>query len=355
MSTVINESVAPVAPEPTSFAELQQTWTPEQRRTWDETGKEPDATPPSKPDVTAESSTAPVVEPPTEPAGTLPESEPGIQEPPKDKDPKFAPELRKELARQKEARIRAEAQLELLQRQLAESRKSAPATDGETQNLELVDDLPEFPDVETLDVAEFKKQVKEWKKLYADKILGQIEQRFQSRDSQASRSTWNSQIETASEKYADYHEITDQGIYTWPTLVLFSERADGAELAYHLGKDADLSKKLLKLTEIPGNFQSTTEFVAAMEKNPKLSMQYGEKRALARIELERLAESLKAAPKPIIVSRTVPPAEKVNASASVTKDPIAQAWEQYEKTGDHKYLTLANKLEDERDRLAHRS
>jgi hypothetical protein len=108
-------------------------------------------------------------------------------------------------------------------------------------------------------------------------------------------------------------------------------------------------------TEVPGDFKSYEELAAAADSNPALARQLGAAEALVRAEIRRIhSGKANPAPKPITVSRTVPPAEKVNAQASASKDPIAEAWAQYDKTGDHKYLKIANDLEDKRDREAMR-
>lgn len=367
MSTVINdvapaENVTPAAPapEPSSFAELQRSWTPEQRKTWDETGEEP----------TAPAKTEPVVEKP-EPPKAKAEPASGASDEDQDHEPEYYgnPEQQKAqrhaFAKLKRERAEARTEIRILREQLAGQKTAVPATAPKAEpKSELV--KPVRPrindrkyDVEggsdaydaDLDAYEEARDAYREAKAVADR---EVSEKANSRKSRAE--IWAAEEKAGREAYEDFEAValSPKTPASIPMLGVLAGMKGAAEVLYYLGKNTDAAAELAELTDIPGPYKSYDELAEAAESNPSLKIQLGIAEGLVRAEIRRIlsGKSKDPAPKPITVSRTVAPAEKVNASTSITKDPIAEAWSQYDKTGDHKYLRLANDLEDKRDREA---
>jgi hypothetical protein len=370
IDVVPTENVAPtetVVTEPSSFAELRQSWTPEQRQKWDATGEEP--TVPAKAETVVTDT-----QPESEKAKDEPASGAGEQD--EDHEPEYvgSPEqIRKQkhaFAKLKRERAEARAEAKILREQLAGHKPAAPAaapkaeqkptglvkpkpprlTDAKYQaenGIELFDaDMEAWSDA----VETYREQ-----KAKADREAAETQNARRSR-----AEAWASELEAGREAHEDFDAVafSPKVPASLPMLGVLMGMKGSAELLYFFGKNPEAAKELAELSDIPGTYQTYDELAEAAQHNPSLKIQLGIAEGLVKAEIRRIqsGKSKDLTPKPITVSRTPAPAEKVNASASVTKDPIAEAWSQYDKTGDHKYLTLANKLEDERDRAArHRS
>lgn len=368
MSTVINdvnvaENVAPAesTPEPSSFAELRKSWTPEQRQKWDATGEEPTA--PAKP---------PVEEKQPEPVKAKAEPASGAGEEDQDHEPEYfgTPEQQKAqkhaFAKLKRERAEARAEAKILREQLAGKPQAAPAAapkaepkkDGLVKPVRPRIDDPKY-DVDgglkaydaDMDAYEDARDAYKEAKAKADREAIEAET---SRKSRAE--LWASELKEGREAHEDFDAVafSPNVPASLPMLGVLMAIKGGAELFYHFGKNADHAKELAELTDIPGPYQSYEELAEAAKTNPALKIQLGIAEGLVKAEIRRVQSGSTKTPdpKPITVSRTVAPAEKVNASASVTKDPIKEAEANYEKTGDHKYLREMNRLMDQRDREA---
>lgn len=369
MSTVINDVAAPanVTPEvsePTSFAEFQKTWTPEQRREWDATGKEPETTAPAKTES---------VEPTPEAEKAKVEPASGAGEEDQDHEPEYfgTPEQIKKqkhaFARQKRLNAELKAELKLLR----EQRTERPAATVAAPKVETPRPgriaKPELPDITDEKYAvdggakAYQNDLKEFFRL--DKLYDRQEAADQRETEQAQRArrerdeTWANELKAGREAHDDFDKVAFNPMVPASDAMLhvISGTKGAAELFYYLGQNPEHAKELTELTHIPG-FQSYDELAEAAKDDHSLKVKLGIAEGLVRAEIKRIqsGKTKTPDPKPITVSRTVPPAEKVNAAVSITKDPIAEAWAQYDKTGDHKYLRLANKLEDERDKVAYR-
>lgn len=214
------------------------------------------------------------------------------------RDPRNWGEMRKELRERELALARAEAQRELLERQLAESRKSAPTTQ-KPQEERKAPERPKRPRLSDFeDIAAYETAMDSYEEAMEAHRRGEYEQRFQQQEHSKIYRNWDDQQRAVAKKYTDYEQVTSVTPYSWATLLLFPDREDGAELAYYLGKHPEDAKRISDLTEIPGNYRDVSEFLQAVQGNPRLALQYGEKRALARIELDAIARTLKGETKP---------------------------------------------------------
>ena len=268
-------------------------------------------------DVPAASSPAPS-EPPSEPESgeTETDSEPvprGTQPTPKD-NPKFAPQLRAELSKQRTRAERAEAERDLLQRQLAETRNSAPGTPAVKETLApapgQAPKKPEFPDIDAFDdVKSWNAAVRQYESDFEAYQDWKMEQRFaretQSRQTEAVNQTLTERIAAGRAKYKDDFDavaFNEAVPASDVSIAVIQDRADFADLAYHLGKNVKVAERIASLTSIPkpggGSWRNYAEMLAAAKQDADLAIRIGEARALARVEFDRIAESFKTAPKP---------------------------------------------------------
>lgn len=369
MSTVINndvvspENVAPAVNEPSSFAELRKSWTPEQRQEWDLTGKEPET-----PTAPAKTET---VDPKPEPQKAKAEPASGAGEEDQDQDPEYfgTPEQQKAqkhaFAKLKRERAEARAEAKILREQLAGKPSAAPAAAPKAEpKAGLV--KPKPPRITDAKYAVenggelFDSDMEAWSDAVEDYREAKAKADREALEAQNARQSraelWQTELKAGREAHDDFDAVafSPDVPASLPMLGVITGAKGAAALLYFLGQNPEVAKELAELTDIPGPYQNYEELAEAAKSDPSLKIQLGIAEGLVKAEIRRIqsGKSKDPTPKPITVSRTLPPAEKVNASASVTKDPIAEAWAQYDKTGDHKYLALANRLEDERDRAA---
>lgn len=368
MSTEITDVVVPAnvaptesTPEPSSFAELRKSWTPEQRQKWDTTGEEP--TVPAKTET---------VVPETQPEPVKAKVEPASGAGEEDQEPEYygTPEQQKAqkhaFARLKRERAEARAEAKILREQLAGRQPAVPAAAPKAEpkpQAGLVKPVrPRLTDAKyqveggieayDADVEAYEDARDSYReaKAKADREAAEAENELRSREE-----LWANEVKAG---VAEHGDAFRKAIYDLPVsfavMGVLMGMKGGAQVYYHLAQNPEIAQQLSLDTEIAGTFQTYEELAAAAEKNPALARQLGAAEALVRAEAKRiLSGSTKTPdPKPITVSRTVAPAEKVNASASVSKDPIQAASEMYDKTGDHKYLREMNRLMDQRDREA---
>jgi hypothetical protein len=286
----------PESPSPAgSFEERLNALSPEDRTHWRLTGDlpepKPDATAdpsPAKPETSAEE------EEPSE-AGTVetePASGPGSEnEEPSRKSPRKSwKEVRAEIAAK-------DGQIALLERQLAQSRKSQPAAEAEEPK-PVVTKRPTFPLPEDFETQEtYKAAVRKYEEDSDSYYQSLVEERFsrekQSRETESATSTFNSRLEDGRKKYKDFDAVAfnEAVLYSDAMLSAVREHEQFAEISYALGKNMAESKRIAELTHIP-NFK---ELAAS---NPtRAAFLYGQAKAKAEIELAKFIPS-KEAPKP---------------------------------------------------------
>lgn len=366
----------PITPEPNTFAELMKTWTPEQRKEWDKSGKEPE------PAVT------PVVTPTPEPAKAKTVPEAGSGEEDQDEEPEYfgtAEQQKKQrhaFARQKRMNAELRGELKILREQgLREQRTSQPAANVPAPKAEpaLTPERPKRPRINDpkyaedangvkydVDMDEYEKAVRKF-----DRDETARERALEASKSERSEkaSTWKAEQELARTAHSDFDQVVynDKFIVSLPMYGVLSSMKGGGEAFYYLGSNPELALELMKLTDIPGTFQTYDELAEAADADPKLAKLLGTAEGIVRAEARRILASLNVAngsangaannngskppdSKPVTITRVPPPGARVDSSSSAAKNPIDEAWAQYDKTGDHKYLKLANDLEDKRDK-----
>lgn len=179
------------------------------------------------------------------------------------------------------------------------------------------------------------------------------------RQSESASNDWQSQRVLGAKEYKDFDAVlaNESLIVSLPCAPLLFGRKDGYKIAYYLGKNLKEAGRIAQLTDIPstyGDFKTPSEVLAAAKKDPELAMLLGEKRALAKIELDRISESLsKTATTTTAVpakqnNSSVPTSEvAVNPKGSAVEDELDEAV----KNGDQeKYNAIMNRRDTERFR-----
>ncbi len=172
--------------------------------------------------------------------------------------------------------------------------------------------------------------------------------------------SWESEVEAIKSQHG---EAAVQAIYALPVshtmMGVLTGMKDGGKVYHYFASNPEAAQALAVETNFP-EFANYADLAKAAESNPMLARQLGAAEALVKAEAKRIlsgsAVSTKVPdPKPITVSDAPPPAEKVTSATAVSKDALSEAEAMYDKTGEHKYLALMNKLQDERDAAAKRA
>jgi hypothetical protein len=343
------EPIAPV--EPSSFAEVMNSWTPEERSHWDKTGEEPKpkevtATPPPEPDTPQE--------PLPQPAEVKPEQGPGEEE---DHEPEYygTPEQqrkqRQAFARKTRQNAELKAELKLLREQYASKpAETAPAPKAEVKAPTTALQRPKPPKMTGHETAE------EWdakNEAYSEALADYFEQVAESKlqafraTSEADRETakFEARVEARNIKSAPYFSEDFPASLAMNHVIRYDP--DGLDYVPNLTKEA--GERIKALTDIP-NFDKLL-----VENRDRALYLLGEKRATAKFEMQKLIKPPAAPapnPKPITVTAAPAPGTRISANTSASGDPLKEAYAAYDRTGDHRYLTEAMRLENERELAA---
>lgn len=274
-----------------------------------------------KKDVPAESSPAPEAPETDEPEAAEAEAGTAQVELPKKKTQaeNFAELRRKAIA--------AEARAELLERQLAESRGSAPAAEKvESKPVRVADGKPKLSQY-TAQIGTTYQTFEEAQEAYDDARDEYRETQLLQRQSQQQQAqVWSESVEQAKARYPDFEAVafSDSIPASDAMIHVMQSRKDGADLAYYLGKHPDVAKRLAERTAEDSE------------------------RSIGRVEaeLDRIAESLKQA---VPVKTTVRPKPTlevaVEPKGSAVDDEEADAISRGD-TGA--YIRIANRKAIER-------
>lgn len=349
--------------EPQSFAEVMQRWTPEQKKAWDETGAEPEEPKPAIPVVDKK----PV--PDTAEVAPVTGQENEDQEPEYFGTPAQIAQQRHAYAKVVRQRTEARAEARILREQLAERNKTATAAvpPVERKPSEVITARPKRPRItdakysvenggalydadcdayeDTLDA--FKRQ----------ESAREREEQQRTDERQNSGNQWQAELTAARKEDPKFDSIVfnDKFIVSLPMAGVLMSMKGGASAMKYLALNPGEAERLVQLTDISGTFKSYDELVAAADKDPRLARQLGAAEGIVRAAARRIIDGLPPNgkppdPQPIIVTKAAPPGARVDAAGSPAKDALAQAEENYDRTGEHKYLVQMNKLADERDR-----
>lgn len=358
-------TTATEAPSFESFAEFQSTWSPDEKREWDASGKEPEPKP-----------ATPQAEPAKKTLPAVAESQPAITgEEDQDHEPEYtgSPEQikaqRSAFLKIRREKTEARTEARLLREQLAELKKVAPAATSQTPK--------EGP--KTAPQGERPKRPRVSDPKYANDSAGELydadmdkyeeaSEAYRTTTAEANRAAsetqatqrsrqelWASEVTNGKAAHADFEAVafSPNVFLSLPMIGALTGMKGGAELLYQLGSNPELAKELTDLTDIPGNFANYDELVEAAKKDPELRVELRAAEKLVDREIKRLQSGLSRKTtdlKPITVSGAPAPAARVDASGSgPAKDALAEANRMYEETGEHKYLTLINELEDKRE------
>jgi hypothetical protein len=320
---------------------------------------------PKNSDAPPESSTG--TDPGTPRVQTEPASGPGEQkkETRQDRDWKT---LRSKAVDQERELTALRAKLEVYERQSAGRGASAPAT-PDTKPQQPADARPEPPDINAFnDPKEYSAAVKAWQAKDTEWLDRYVNQRL---DGERARSqyesatqSWNTRIEAARQRFTDFDQVAfnPKLPVSFVTLGLLQSMPDGELRSYALGKNIEEATRIAELTHIPGeaHFKSYAEFMNWVRSDPNVAMFYGQKLALAQMELAKLSVSASSAPpkeqskhkplKEVFAAQPRPSAEvNVEENAAPVGDSIANALDIAKRTGD---ATEYKRLMNERDRQA---
>lgn len=286
---------------------------------------------------------------------TEPAPGPGNTEQPKSKRQQFS-ELR-------DAKIRAEAERDLLRKQLEDARKGAPAKADEKPALKA--DTPierpkrpryaDYDDGKAFDDAwdKYETDLDSWNSRTVDERVNGVRREAHQSEFQKA---YQGRVKAAKDKIPDYDKYAQANVsvsYGMAEFLLSEE--DGPLVQYALGKNTAEAERISKLSVIPGEdkFQTLSEFHKWIKSDPDRAMLYGEKRAIIRIELAKLkVPAAKAAPNPKplkeIIAATSQPSAEVNTDGETasTSDPIQAAL----KRGDFSTYKRLMNAKEERER-----
>ena len=344
--------VAP-APEPTSFAELQQTWTPEERAHWDRTGDEPT---PKEPTATPSPEPATSEQPLPQKAEVKPDQGTGEEdqdEPEYYGTPEQQKAQRRAFARYTRQNAELKAELKLLREQTAvKPAATAPAPKVEAKPAPLQRPKPpKMTGHETAEEYDAKNEA------YSDALADYFEQvaeakaeaRMQSlrASSQAEREGdhFKARVEARGIGKAAYFAEDFPASQAMNHVIRYDP--EGLDFVPTLTKEE--GERIKALTDIP-DFDKLL-----VENRDRALYLLGEKRTIAKFEMQKLVKpeaTPNPDPKPITRTAAPAPGTRISANTSASGDPLKDAEANYDRTGDHKYLREMNRLQDERDRAA---
>jgi hypothetical protein len=341
------------APQGPTYQERLDALTPEDRAKWDLTGELPeetksDAKPVADPSPAKEKT--PVAKAQTE-AESGPADEP--QQPKTRQERNFA-NLQKQAREWERKAIAAQAQLELLERERAGNRPSAPVTKDEQAKPQASDKpkRPRLSDFETVEQYEtaFDKY-EEARDTYSSQQLAERERQQQATQSETQKqTTWADQVTGAKSKYEDFEAVafSTETPASAASISRLIARKDGAELAYFLGKNPDQAAKIAEATAISG-IQSNEQYAQLRQMaqtNPRAAEAIARAEALADAAFDRIAENFG---KP--AARTTTPRPKPTSEVSINPrgQPVGDELEDALARQDYPtYERLANRRDVER-------
>lgn len=173
--------------------------------------------------------------------------------------------------------------------------------------------------------------------------------------------SWNTQIETGRKTHKDFDEVAFNSKLpiSYVTLGLLQSLPDGALRSYALGKNLEDAARIAEATHIPGEaeFKSYADFMNWVRSDPNVAIFYGQKLAIAQMELAKLPLGPPSAPpkekvppkplKEVIAGQAKPSAEvNIEETAGPVGDPVANALKIAKENGDP---TEYKRLMNERD------
>lgn len=346
---IVAENVAaPVVPEPTSFAEVQRSWTPEEKKHWDLTGNEP------KPQPTATPETVPAEqpEPLPEKAEVKPEEGPGDedQEPDYYGTPEQQKAQRKAFARLKRLNAELKAETKFLREQKADKpADTAPAPKAEAPKP--TSERPKRPKMKDFETAEAYDAAND---AYDEALDSYYEKRADSKvqalsatsSAERDQAKFEARVEARGIGKAEYFSEDFPASQAMNHVIRYD--ADGLDFVPLLTR-AD-AERIKAMTDIPGFDKLLTE------NRERALYLLGEARTIAKYEMKLLAKPAESpGPKPITKTAAPTPGTRVSPNTSAAGDPLAEANANFKKTNDPRYLHEINRLENERDRARLRS
>lgn len=288
----------------------------EERRHWKMTGEFPKA----KSDAKPESSTGKRSESTSKEGSDATEA---ALDPADDKQPKGA---RASWSTLRERAAAAEAKAELLERQLADSRKTPVAATKEEPKAEAkpaAEGLkrPRLEDKKYSTIAEYDADMDKYEADRDTRNAQREEQRFREWQHQQDRKTRETsrsqQIEALEKAHPDYKAVAFNASVPASNAVLFhlENSPKGMELRYELGKNLAEAKRIADLTHVPGLDAALKALKPGESLPPELLGAFRMARSIAESELAKLAPS-KAATEKTTVRRLPKPSTEVSVNGN---------------------------------------
>jgi hypothetical protein len=321
-----------------SFAEERASWTPAQQAEWDRSGKEPEKTPaPAEAPAESTEKTEPSV--PQGRTEAAPEPAEEDQELPEGDTAEARRARNRMFAKLRHDRAALKAQVDLLERQ----RKETPARNTESAPAPKVEPKAEtgkFQFREPNDNETWGEYQTARDEAHAEFIENRIVSKFEQKKAQETAKEREDRLVDEFDKNIESVKAENPDYDQMETVVFAAIKTAGAK---HIAQAIIESANPRLVVHFGKNPKEFSEILAMTPHRALLAIGKAESR------LEKSPD-----PKPITVTRAAPPAERVNAASGPAKDPIEEAEAMFDKTGDHKYLTLMNELKDKRDREARR-
>lgn len=325
----------------TPYSDRVDSMSSEERRHWKMTGEFPK----TKSDVQADSSTAKKSE-------SASKDGPGKTEVASDPtDDKQEKGKRANWSSLRERAAAAEARAELLEKQLAESRKPPVTATKEEPKVEVKPERPKRPRLEDpkyktiaeydSDMDKYETDLDKWKAQDEDRRFNTWKQ---DQETKSKESTRSQQIESMKKTHTDFETVAFNPKVPASTAILFhlENSPQGMELRYQLGKNLEEATRIAELTHVPGledALKSGKPLSAA------LLVAFGKAQATAEAELSKLAP--KSATERTTVRRLPKPSVEVSVTGNSNGD-LGDELAQAIASGDSSaYKRIVNKREME--------
>lgn len=291
----------------------------------------------------------PAAAPTATPAGETPGTEAASETDDEEKPDETPAERRKRNRGLREELIRSNERNKILEAQIAESRKPAPAAPKD-------DPKPVTAPTKRPLLKDYSGEnaVEKWETDLAAFSDAEMDRRIEARfgrekvttqSTEASKS-WNSQMDAERAIHADFDTVADRAIVSPAALRAITAHPKGAALLYALAlpENAALAKKIFAKTDIDGLDPAALRKASA---NPAMRDRIQRAVGIAEAELDHLAERLatppKDEPKPKTNTSAPDPARPAGGNGTAISDPIAAAlkakdWPTYNRLMDAKKL-----------------
>jgi len=260
---------------------------------------------------------SPAPEPAASPGETGEEPGPSEQEPQPKKE-RSNRQWRNEVVKLKDAEIqRLQRELDQAKRESAERRPSAPPAEKPPEaepgrpkrpRMRDFDGQPNALDNYEAALDAYETARDKWRD----------DSHSQTRQLETVESRWQEQQTGAKAKYKDFEQVafSDDVPASFSSIPRLKQRADGAEIAYYLGKNKEVATKIAELSHIPGidTPEKYRDFLRRSMTDPQVAGLRARAEALADFAFDQISAELRA---PAASTRNGPSAPRPRPSSEV--------------------------------------